>query len=135
MVEKPKRRKAIPKLTRALVALRQHGICACGCGERLMPGFHIDHQPALELRMWDDVAQDTIPPANDMDYMFGLIPLHHLKKTTHPRGPHTTLDSDIHAIAKGRRIRGEVKEKPKTDWPKRPMRGAYQRRVRDINDA
>lgn len=99
-----------------------------------MPGFHMDHVPALELRMWDDVAKDTIPPANDQDYLFGKIPDCHWKKTHHPLGPHTTLNSDTHAIAKGRAIRGELKDKPSRPWPKRSMRGPYERRVKDINE-
>lgn len=128
------RRKAIPKKLRAVISLRQNGLCACGCGGRLMPGFHMDHDPPLELRMWDDVAKDTIPPANDPDYLFGMVPKHHIAKTNHPRGTHTTIDSDRHAIDKGRRIRGEVKGRPPTNWPKRSMRGPYERRVKDIND-
>ena len=131
---KPKRRKAIPKKVRALVALRQGGLCSCGCGEKLMPGFHIDHQPALELRMWDDKAQDTIPPANDPDYLFGMTQPCHDRKTNHPRGPHTAIDSDRHAIDKGKAIRGEFKQKRRMPWGKRPMRGYERRPAKDIND-
>lgn len=98
-----------------------------------MPGFHIDHQPALELRLWDEIAQDTIPPANSIAHMFGMTPDCHRKKTNRPLGPHTTLNSDAHAIAKGRHIRGETKAKPTRNWPSRPMRQEY-RRAKDIND-
>lgn len=112
------RRKAIPKATRARVALRQHGLCICGCGEKLMPGFHIDHSPALELREWDPVANDTIPPANDEAHMFGMVPAHHQAKTSHPRGPHTSLGSDQHAIAKVRRLANPKPAKRKRAWPK-----------------
>lgn len=99
-----------------------------------MPGFNMDHEPALELRLWDETAQDTIPPSNDPDYLFGMTPDCHRKKTNHPLGPHTTLNSDTHAIAKGRHIRGETKIKPKYNWPKRTMRQDQRLRVRDINN-
>lgn len=133
-VAKPKRRKAISKKLRALVALQQGGLCSCGCEEKLQLGFHIDHDPALELRAWDEAVQDTIPPANDPAYLFGMVPDHHRKKTNHPRGPHTTVGSDTHAIWKGKRIRGELKAKPKKAWGSRPMRSDFKPRVRDIND-
>lgn len=132
---KPSRRKAIPKKTRAEVALQQNGVCACGCGEKLQPGFHIDHHPALFLRLWDEKTKDTIPPANDKRYLFGLIPEHHRRKTFRPRGAHTTIDSDNHAIHKVKHIRGEGKPKLKRDWPKRSMRGPERRPARDINDS
>lgn len=128
------RRKPFTKKLRAEVALQQNGLCACGCGEKLMPGFHIDHHPPLFSREWDAAANDTVPPANDKRYLFGLIPAHHIAKTNHPRGRHTTVDSDNHAYWKGRRVRGEVKGKPKRDWPSRPMRGTERRAPKDIND-
>lgn len=131
----PVRRKPIPKKLRAIIALRQNGLCACGCGERLMPGFHIDHEPPLDLRLWDEATQDTIPPANDPDHLFGKTPNCHRRKTNHPLGPHTTLNSDSHAIAKGRRLRGEVQGRPQKKWPSRGFsRKGHQPRVRDIHD-
>lgn len=121
MSGKPRRRKAIPQKLRAEIALRQHGRCICGCDEKLLPGFHIDHDPPLKLREWDEVARDTIPPANDPYHLFAMIPGHHRRKTSHPRGPHTSIDSDQHAIAKVRRICGGNKPKPKRKWAKRKM--------------
>lgn len=129
----PKRRKSIPKKLRAEVALRQGGICSCGCGEKLQHNFHLQHDPPLDLRLWDDVAHDTIPPANSKDHLFGMTVPCHLRQTNHPLGPHTTLNSDRHAIDKNRRLRGEVKGRPTKTWPKRSMRGPERRPARDIN--
>lgn len=129
-----KRRKEIPKKLRAVLALRHNGLCSCGCGARLMPGFHIQHDPPLELRLWDEATQDTIPRANDPNYMFPMTSTCHVRVTNHPIGPHTVLNSDRHAIDKNRRLRGEVKGKPKRDWGKRPMRDNFHPRVKDIND-
>lgn len=110
-------KKAIPKKLRAVVALRQSGVCICGCGARLLPGFHMQHDPPWELRPWDEATQDTIPPSNDPDHLFGMTPQCHLKQTYHPLGKHTALNSDRHAIDKNRRLRGEVgQNKPKRDW-------------------
>lgn len=100
-----------------------------------MPGFHIDHDPPLELRGWDAVFLDTIPASNDPAHMFGMTPECHRRKTNHPVGPHTTLNSDRHAIDKNRRLRGEVQERSKKKWPSRPFGGKGQSpRVRDIKD-
>lgn len=102
--KKPKRRKAIPKSVKVKIFLRQGGRCACGCAERLA-SIHVgefDHDPALELRDWDPIANDTIPPANDPAFLFHKTTLHHSDKTNHPRGPHTSIDSDKHKIAKER---------------------------------
>lgn len=86
-----------------------------------MSGFVMDHDPPLELREWDPIANDTIPPANDPDHLFGLTPTCNRRKTYGPRGSHTALDSDRHAIDKNRRLRGELKPKYKRPWGYRPM--------------
>lgn len=105
-MSRPKRRKTIPRLIKAEVFVRQRGRCACGCGERLLNinVGQFDHDPALKLRDWDEKVQDTIPPANDPDFIFHKTVTCHRKKTSHPRGPHTSIDSDQHKIAKERRL-------------------------------
>lgn len=131
-------KKTIPKKLRAVVALRQHGVCICGCGGKLLPGFHMQHDPPWEIRPWDEAEQDTIPPSNDPDHLFGMTPKCHDKQTYHPRGPHTAIDSDRHAIDKNKRLRGEVgQNKPKFVWPSRSMpkrsKEKFEPRVRRID--
>jgi len=58
-------------------------------------GVHIDHRPPIQEREWDPVAEDTIPPANDPDFLFALLPAGH--------GPLTV--EDVKRMAKTRRIR------------------------------
>lgn len=119
---KPKRRKSLSKAVRDFLKRRQKGFCSCGCGTELHDGFHVDHDPPLELRVWDDIVKDTIPPANSLDHLFGMTPECHRRKTNRPMGNHTVLNSDNHAIWKGKRIRGEVgQNKPKWNWPKRQI--------------
>lgn len=119
---KPKRRKSLSKAMRDFVKTRQKGLCACGCGAQLQDGFHLDHDPPLELRVWDDAIGDTVPPANSLQHLFGLTPDCHRRKTNHPLGDHTVLNSDRHAIDKGKRIRGEVgQNKPKRQWGSRSI--------------
>lgn len=124
------RARGIPKRLRAEIALDQGGKCRCTdkCEEHLQPGFHIDHSPPLKMREWNNDAQDTIPRANDRRYMVGMVPEHHDKKTNGPRGPHTSIDSDKHAIAKMKRSSKMLvdkpalgEERPKSNWPSRPM--------------
>lgn len=139
MADKPNRRKPIPKRLRAVIALRQNGICNCGCGEKLMPGFVLDHDPPLKLREWDPVANDTIPACLDPDHLFGLTPACHIRKTNHPLGKATSFGSDRHAIDKVRRITGEVgQNKIKRNWSSRkmesrPMTQEYKAKVRQID--
>lgn len=140
MSQRPNRRKAIPKKLRAVTALRQDGFChsgvqtRCPCGQKLQPGFHMQHFPPLEVRVWDEVAQDTMPPSNSPQHLFGMTPDCHRKATNHPVGPHTVLNGDRHAIDKNRRLRGEVQGRPKTNWPSRSMRSDFKPRVKDVND-
>jgi len=93
-----------------------------------MRGFVMDHDPPLELRAWNEETQDTIPPANDPDHLFGLTPSCNKRKTYGPRGPHTAIDSDRHAIDKNKRLRGETgRTAPKRRWGSRKMgkRGTF----------
>jgi len=115
-----RRRKHIPMAVKRVVVARQDGLCSCGCGEPLAGARgNFDHNPPLELREWDEGANDTIPPANDPNYIDALIEAHHHKKTDHPRGPHTVIGSDRHKITQSARIaRGGHKRK----W--RPVPGS-----------
>lgn len=68
-----KRRRKFHPRTYAEIVERQHGICACGCGEPLgtdRRGMHFDH----ELPLWNG-GEDT------PDNLRALLPKHHLLKT------------------------------------------------------
>lgn len=62
----------------------------------------LDHDPALGLRLWMG-ATEYIPPANDPNYLKWRDPAAHAKKTR--GGKATTAGSDVHLIAKGKRLR------------------------------
>ena len=80
-----------------------------------------DHCPAIQLRSWDPEKQDTVPPANALDHIIARNKTGHRTKTS--GGKATSLGSDIHAIAKIKRLTGETKKgkKAKTKWPSRPI--------------
>jgi len=118
------RRKAIPLLVKLQVALREMGLS--------ISEVNFDHQPPLALREWDPEAQDTIPPANDPEHIGLMVTKDHKRKTFGT--PATTAGSDIHKIAKVRRLSRKEEEfrkrllKPedseshrKSRWPKRPF--------------
>jgi hypothetical protein len=104
---KIRRRKAIPDRIKLLATLREMGL--------KIDEVHYDHNPALELRGWDEERRDTIPPANDAEHIDLLmvrevkrckdcgrsIRSHH-EKTFGTKA--TTAGSDIHRIAKMRRL-------------------------------
>jgi hypothetical protein len=104
---KIKRRKAIPDRVKLLATLREMGL--------KIDEVHFDHNPALQLRGWDEERSDTIPPANDAEHIDLLmvrevkrckdcgrsIRSHH-EKTFGTKA--TTAGSDIHRIAKMRRL-------------------------------
>ncbi|MDQ0422372.1 hypothetical protein J2045_003420 [Peteryoungia aggregata LMG 23059] len=134
MADKPDRRKAIPLSVKLEVALRKLGLT--------IEQIHWDHSPPLALREWDPVKQDTIPPANDPRHIELLLITDHKTKTFGRGGEKriTTAGSDIHAIAKVRRLTkaqeearrrmlaktepGEsepVNPRKKTKWPSRPF--------------
>lgn len=101
-----RRRKHRPVAVEDVVLRRQFWICACGCGEGLRLGrIDFDHDPPLELRTWVEEKNDYDPAENDENYIFAMVREHHRKKTNHPRGPHTVIDSDLHAINKARKTR------------------------------
>ena len=84
------RRKAIPLKTKLAVALRMLGLKA--------DGIQWDHDPALELRPYDEAAGDTIPPANDPAYIQILTIEEHKEKTAR----------DAKLIAKVHRLEGRT---------------------------
>lgn len=64
--------------------------------------LHVDHNPALGLREWIEEKQDFDPPQLDPDHLFIKGEAAHREKTSGK--PHTSYGSDVHAIAKVRRI-------------------------------
>lgn len=98
---------------------------------------HLDHSPPLALREWDEKAQDTIPPASDPKHLVWMATEAHREKTSGRKNV-TAAGSDIHAIAKVKRLNGEKPRKPKgkplpgtkaSGW-KRPMRGKASKRMK-----
>jgi hypothetical protein len=95
-----------------------------------------DHRPPLSEREFDTEAWDTIPPANDPDFIETITPKDHDQRTNGPGGEKqiTTLGSDANNRAKARSIRdglaafnarmaakaaGEPRpERKKYRWPK-----------------
>jgi 5-methylcytosine-specific restriction protein A len=66
-----KPRKRFSPIVYARIVLRQFGLCACGCGEKLNPGqIEYDHEIPLWLGGPDTEAN-----------LRALIKKHHLKKT------------------------------------------------------
>lgn len=138
-------RKAIPTAVKLDVVIRQEGKCKA-CGEKLgtLKDTQFDHDPPIQLRTWDEEAQDTVPPSNDPEFIFAKHDDCHQAKTTGRRGTSklNAIDGDQQRIAKLRRQEekrqeefrrsllsrdGEeppppVKTKPKRKWPKRPLR-------------
>lgn len=129
-----KRRKAIPLSVKLDVALKKLGLS--------IEAVNWDHNPPLALREWDPVKGDTIPPANDPDHIEILLIADHKTKTFGRGGEKriTTAGSDIHAIAKVRRLTeaqeearrrmlaraepGESEQanpRRKSKWPSRPF--------------
>lgn len=106
-----KRRKSIPvsvKLEVAMAALRKYlGV------DRL----EFDHRPALWEREWDEEAQDTIPPANDPNFIDLVDGEEHDRRTFGTKA--TSYGSDAHERAKAKRLRGETKTGPKKAIPPR----------------
>lgn len=110
------KRPAIPKKILAELLIRQNGKDPT-TGARLEPltrGIEVDHCPPLQLRAFDPATNDTIPPANSIDHMVVRDKPGHRTKTSGRK--HTSHGSDIHAIAKLKRLdgttgQGKVKRK------------------------
>jgi hypothetical protein len=143
------------------VLIRQEGKCGCGCGQKLQhwKDTQFDHNPALALRPWSDKEEDTIPPANDPEYIMALRKECHARKT-YGAGRAMRRGSDIHEFHRGRRLReahqehqlkmlkktglvgssGDLtdefeievpkKERKKWRWPKRPFPTSRAARLR-----
>ena len=115
-------RPAIPVKIKLEVVLRQGGVDP-STGDRLQPlgeGVQFDHNPALQLRAWDEEAGDTIPPANSVEHLVAMNKSSHERKTNGTKA--TSAGSDKHAIAKINRLTGKTKGRPKTNWPSRPLK-------------
>ncbi|RVC47624.1 hypothetical protein EN781_00370 [Mesorhizobium sp. M4A.F.Ca.ET.090.04.2.1] len=117
------KRPEIPKKILAELLIRQNGKDP-RTGMRLEPltrGIEIDHDPPLKLRAWDPVKRDTIPPANSIEHLVVRDKPAHREKTV--GGPVTSYGSDIHAIAKTKRLeeRRDGETKPKRKWPTRKL--------------
>jgi hypothetical protein len=89
----------------ALEAALLHGqvLCGCGCGERILPGeMEREHDPALELRDYDDATRTYTPDANDPQFIKLWRSDCHRKKTNGPGGERriTTAGSDNHKARK-----------------------------------
>lgn len=135
---RPLRRKAIPDRIKLLATLREMGL--------KIDEVHFDHNPALELRGWDEERRDTIPGANDPEHIelmmirearrcnaCGREVKSHREKTFGRGGEKTitTKGSDAYLIAKERRrkkVNAETlglvplkREKPKAKIPSRPF--------------
>jgi hypothetical protein len=126
---KEKRRKAIPDRVKLTAALRRFGLTTAD--------VQFDHNPALELRPWNPLTNDTIPPANSPDHIEMLLIAEHKVKTFGAGGEKriSTADGDVGKIAKVRRLTAQQEEarrrmlakdegeKPqkKSKWPKRPF--------------
>jgi hypothetical protein len=134
---RPLRRKPIPDRVKLLATLREMGL--------KIDEVNFDHNPALELRGWDEERRDTIPPANDAEHIDLLMirearrcdgcgrEIKSHREKTFGRGGEktiTTKGSDIYLIAKERKRRKKEaaptseavpKSKPKTKWPSRPF--------------
>jgi hypothetical protein len=129
-------RKKIPDRIKLEVALRRMGL--------KIEEVQFDHNPALGLRRIDPVTGETIPPANDPNFIDMLVhETEHKPKTFGPGGEKriTTAGGDIHAIAKVKRLEkqqaefrrrltakqsceasdpdGGTARKAKAKWPKR----------------
>lgn len=122
-----KRRKSIPLSVKRAIDARQGGLCNCGCGTPIGKGFIYDHWPSLELRPWNEDKTDTVPPANDPNYIQALCSESNKRKTFGSKA--TTAGSDIQRIAKIKRILKGPKEPKKKlqsrPFPKRPDTMSY----------
>lgn len=115
-------RPAIPCKVKLEVLIRQEGRCA-QTKERLgrVDNTNFDHRPALWERKYDTVAKDTIPQANNPDFIEACTLAGH-KIRTHGTGA-TTVGSDSHRRAKIKRMTDEKPEKPKQKIPSRSFGG------------
>ncbi|MGE5510296.1 MAG: hypothetical protein ACM31O_03480 [Bacteroidota bacterium] len=96
-------RPAIPMRVKGEVLIRQEGRCtACRGKLGAWSDVNFDHDPALALRGWNEYEGDTVPPANDPNYIFAKHKTCHGIKTFGAGA--TTRGSDIHELHRGRRL-------------------------------
>jgi hypothetical protein len=104
-------RKIIPLRIRYLVLIRQGGLDPDD-GKPLDPireGIDFDHRPPLQARIWDEEAEDTIPPADDPDHIFA--------RRRHAHGAASA--EDLRVEAKVRRLR-QAEEEHRSAMADRP---------------
>jgi hypothetical protein len=134
-------RKAIPDKVKLEVVIQQHSLCAT-CGKRLerLADTQFDHVPAVQLRCWDPVAKDVIPPCNDKAHIFAKHVDCHAAKTFGSKA--SKRGADVTEIARTKRITADTEEfrrrmlaklldpeeqaepdskRPKKNWPSRPF--------------
>lgn len=92
-------RPSIPLKVKLIAALRELGLTQAD--------VEFDHCPPLGLREYDEASRTYTPPANDPDKIVMRLKEKHREKTHHPLGPHTSVGSDQHMIAKTRHGRGD----------------------------
>ena len=105
------KRKPIPLRAKLEACLRLLG---------LPPDVEWDHCPALQLRPIRPDGTDWEPGQHDPAHLEPLTKAAHLLKTTGRKGLSKlsiTGNGDVSRIAKGKRLRGETKPKPKRPWP------------------
>lgn len=130
------KRLAVPARVKRNVLLRQEYKCACVARHDLEYDrsrtrgrwvVQFDHSPPIALREVSADGTDTVPPMNDPDYIFAMSPDCHQSKTSHPRGRHTSLDSDQHAITKAKRLAQGGKK------VRHPMRKEHRKIAKRVN--
>lgn len=123
-------RVAIPPRVKVDVVIRQKGKCSCGCNKPLscLDETRFDHNPPLALRSRSAAGSGYDPPANDPRHITAMRERCHDRKTNHPRGSHTTLDSDKHAIAHTDRL--QAKHNGFWQKPSPPMPGSRRSRFK-----
>lgn len=122
MTGKPKR-KAVPDRIKLRVLMRQIGFEP--------HEMELDHEPPLAMREVNADGTDWVPPQHDETYLIWRPKAEHRRKTSGTKA--TTAGSDIHKIAKIKRLSREHEEfrrnllspEPKSPpekkyrWPKR----------------
>ena len=73
-------RKPIPWQVKLQVVINQRGMAPDGTPlDAVGVGIHFDHRPPLHEREFDELADDTIPSANDIRFILALpAPLHRM---------------------------------------------------------
>ncbi|TAI67617.1 hypothetical protein [Bradyrhizobium sp. Leo170] len=133
------KRPPIPCKVKLQVLLNQEGRSTIN-NEKLgrIEHTNFDHRPALEARKFDTAAWDTIPPANDPNFIEAITVNQHDRRSNGPGGTRriTTRGSDTGERARTRKIqrshtehqaameaKAKGRPRPKSAKPKRPIRG------------